>query len=162
MPTPAHELECTTCGRRYQTHGCEHGMMDGLHIVLKAHQVGKLAAGAPVYYRGVQVGQVEGSALASNGSVVQVQAVIGLEYAPFIRANTKFWNCSGISTQLTLMGGFQAKSESMTSVLERGVAFATPDNAQMGARAGGGTSFELADKSDDAWLKWQPTIPLNL
>jgi len=136
--------------------------MDGLHFILKARQVGKLTSGSPIYYRVVQVGQIEGSNLASNGAAVELNAVIGSEYAPLIRANTKFWNCSGISTQLSLMGGFQAKSESVASVLEGGVAFATPDNAQMGARASAGTSFDLADKSDDAWLKWQPTIPLNL
>ncbi len=136
--------------------------MDGLHIVLKAHQVGKLAPGAPIYYRGVAVGQIESSSLASDGTSVQLHAVINSEYAPLIRANTKFWNCSGISTSLSLMGGFQAKSESMTSVMEGGVAFATPDNAQMGTKASPGTSFDLADASQDIWMKWQPTIPLDL
>jgi len=136
--------------------------MDGLHVILKARQVGKLAPGSPVYYRGVQVGQIESSTLAGDGGTVRLDAVIGSDYAPLVRANTRFWNCSGISTSLSLMGGFQAKSESMTSVLEGGVAFATPDNAQMGARAGSGTTFDLADKSEDAWLKWQPAIPLNL
>lgn len=136
--------------------------MDGLHVVLKTGQVGKLAPGSPVYYRGVAVGQIESSALASNGAAVLLNAVIDSDYAPLVRANTKFWNCSGISTTMSLLGGFQAKSESMASVLEGGVAFATPDNAQMGAKAAPGTTFDLADKSDDAWLKWQPTIPLNL
>jgi len=136
--------------------------MDGMPIVLKARQVGKLASGSPIYYRGVAVGQIQSSSLASDGGTVLLHAVVASEYSPLIRANTKFWNCSGISTSLSLMGGFQAKSESMTSVLEGGVAFATPDNAQMGARAGAGASFDLADKSEDAWLKWQPTIPLNL
>jgi len=135
--------------------------MEGLHLVLKTGKVGKLIAGSPVYYRGVRVGQVEGSSLASDGRAVQLRVVVGSDYAPLIRANTKFWNCSGISTSLSLLGGMQVKSESVASVLEGGVAFATPDNAQMGGRVNSGASFELADKSDDAWLKWQPTIPLN-
>ncbi len=135
--------------------------MDGLNIVLKARQVGKLTAGAPIYYRGVRVGQVEGSGLAADGSSVQLHAVIGSDYAPLIRANTKFWNCSGISTQMSLMGGLQIKSESMASVLEGGVAFATPDNALMGAKAKAGTTFDLADKPEDAWLTWTPSIPLD-
>ena len=62
---------------------------------------------------------------------------------------------------MSLLGGMQVKSESVTSILEGGVAFATPDNALMGARAGSGASFDLADQSEDAWLKWQPNIPLN-
>ncbi len=135
--------------------------MEGLQIVLKTGRVGKLIAGSPVYYRGVQVGQIESSALANDGRTVRLRAVIGSDYAPLIRANTKFWNCSGISTSLSLLGGMQVKSESVTSVLEGGVAFATPDNAQMGARASSGSSFDLADQADEAWLKWQPNISLN-
>ena len=135
--------------------------MDGLHVILKARRVGKLTAGSPIYYRGVAVGQIEGSTLAQDGTTVQLHAVIGSEYAPLVRANTRFWNCSGISTSLSLLGGFQAKSESMTSVLEGGVAFATPDNAQMGPRSTSGATFDLADQSEDAWLKWQPNIPIN-
>ena len=136
--------------------------MDGLHLYLNTPRVGKLVAGSPVYYRGVRVGQVESTALAANGHAARLRIVVGDEYAPLVRANTKFWNCSGISTSLSLMGGFQAKSESMTSVMEGGIAFATPDNAQMGPRATQGSSFDLADQSEDGWLKWQPTIPLNL
>jgi len=135
--------------------------MDGLHIVLKTGRVGKLIPGSSIYYRGVRVGQVETSALASNGQAVQLRVVIGSDYAPLVRANTRFWNCSGISTNISLLGGMQVKSESVTSVLEGGIAFATPDNAQMGARANTGATFDLADQSEDAWLKWQPTISLN-
>jgi paraquat-inducible protein B len=135
--------------------------MEGLQIILKASRVGKLIPGSPVYYRGVRVGQVESSGLASDGRTVRLRAVIGDDYASLVRANTKFWNCSGIATSLSLLGGMQVKSESVTSVLEGGIAFATPDNAQMGARAGSGTSFDLADQADDMWLKWQPNIPLN-
>ena len=145
-----------------QTVDATYHTMDGLNIILKARQVGKLTAGSPIYYRGVAVGQIEASTLSPKGNAVELHAVIGSPYAPLIRANTKFWNCSGVSTSLSLLGGFQAKSESMTSVLEGGVALATPDNAQMGAPARDGASFDLADKSDDAWLKWQPVIPLNL
>jgi paraquat-inducible protein B len=135
--------------------------MEGLQIVLKAARVGKLIPGSPVYYRGVRVGQVESSGLASDGRAVRLRVVIGDDYASLVRANTKFWNCSGIATSLSLLGGMQVKSESVTSVLEGGVAFATPDNAQMGARASAGSTFDLADQSEDAWLKWQPNIPLN-
>jgi paraquat-inducible protein B len=135
--------------------------MEGLHITLKTPRVGKLVAGSPVYYRGVRVGQVEGSSLSSDGRAAQLRIVVGDDYATLIRANTKFWNCSGISTNMSLLGGMQVTSESVASVLEGGVAFATPDNAQMGARASSGATFDLADKSEDAWLKWQPTIPIN-
>jgi len=53
-------------------------------------------------------------------------------------------------------------TRTLASAFEDGVAFASPDNAQMGARATSGTSFDFADKSNSAWLKWPPAIPLNL
>jgi paraquat-inducible protein B len=153
--TPATEFAVT------ETDDDTYHPLEGLHLTLKTGRVGKLVPGSPVYYRGVRVGQIEGSTLAADGRAVLLRAVIASDYAPLIRANTKFWNCSGISTSLSLLGGMQVKSESATSVLEGGVAFATPDNAQMGARVGSGTAFDLADASQDAWLKWQPAIPLN-
>jgi hypothetical protein len=53
-------------------------------------------------------------------------------------------------------------AKTLASAFEDGVAFAIPDNAQMGARATSGTSFDLADKSNNARLKWPPTMSLNL
>ncbi len=135
--------------------------MEGLRLMLSARQVGKLTPGSPVYYRGVKVGQTESSGLAADGSSVMIRAIIQDEYAPLVRANTRFWNTSGISTSISLMGGLQVKTESLESVLEGSVAFATPDNATMGGKVKSGTVFELAEKPEEPWLKWQPSIQLD-
>jgi len=157
---PGDGAPCTDFAVTETDEGTYHPM-DGLQLVLKTGRIGKLIAGSPVYYRGVNVGQVETSGLAPDGRTAQLRIVVASDYAPLVRANTKFWNCSGIATSLSLLGGMQVKSESVSSVLEGGIAFATPDNAQMGARASSGATFDLADQSEDAWLKWQPNIPLN-
>ena len=86
--------------------------------------------------------------------------VVGSAYVALVRVNTKFRNCSGISTNMSLLGGMQVNSESVTSILVGGVAVATPDNAQMGSRVNSGAAFELADKSEEAGWKGHPTIPL--
>ncbi|MDL2424638.1 hypothetical protein M2C68_18660, partial [Pseudomonas sp. BAgro211] len=42
-----------------------------------------------------------------------------------------------------------------------GVAFATPNNAEMGSPAKPGQTFALFDEANDEWLDWAPKIPLG-
>lgn len=135
--------------------------MSGLHITLLAHQLGKLSQTSPIYYRGVQVGQVESFQLASDGSAVEIQAVIEKHYAPLVRSNSQFWNNSGIDAQISLWGGVKVKTESFSSVFEGGISFLTPNNDEMGPVAEDGSSFTLNEKPDKKWSKWAPSIPLD-
>ncbi|EZN45033.1 mce-like protein [Pseudomonas aeruginosa] len=41
------------------------------------------------------------------------------------------------------------------------MAFATPNNAQMGEPAKPGQTFALFDSANDEWLEWAPKIPLK-
>ncbi len=134
--------------------------MEGLTLSLHAEEVGTLRPGAPIYYRGVKVGQIENSHLASNATTVDIRAVIDSQYAPLVRSNSQFWNSTGLVSKINIWGGVKVNTQPPGDALEGSVSFATPDNAKMGSKVSSGTVFTLADKSDDAWLKWQPTIPL--
>ena len=48
------------------------------------------------------------------------------------------------------------QTESLESMMEGGVAFATPD--EPGARVKPGTIFPLHPKADDDWKRWSPAI----
>ncbi|MEM9445767.1 MAG: MlaD family protein [Verrucomicrobiota bacterium] len=135
--------------------------MEGLRVTLLANQVGKLAKASPVYYRGFQVGQIEGFALASDGTSVEIEAVIEQRYAALVRQNSRFWNVSGIDSQLSLMGGLQVKTQSFTGVFEGAVSFVTPENKNMGAEAEDGARYTLYEEPGKNWSSWKPTIPLN-
>jgi hypothetical protein len=41
------------------------------------------------------------------------------------------------------------------------IAFATPDNSEMGSAAASGDSFELSHSPRPEWLKWNPSIPVG-
>ena len=138
------------------------GDMDntGLKIIIKADKLGSLHPGAPVYYREVKVGDVETCELAENGQSVDINVGIFKKYAPLVCDNSQFWNASGIGMSVGLFGA-KIKSESVEAILTGGIAFATPDNEQMGPPSKSGAIFSLYDNPKDEWLKWKPDIDLS-
>lgn len=126
-----------------------------LQIVVEADRLGSLRDGDPVYYREEQVGQVERHALHPNSQSVGLLLSIDYRYNELVRANTIFWNASGISAHLGL-SGLQIQTESLAALLKGGVAFATPN--QPGGLVAEGSVFKLYDKLDDDWLAWSPDI----
>ncbi|MBA3581982.1 MAG: MCE family protein [Gammaproteobacteria bacterium] len=132
-----------------------------LKIILIAKQLGSVKQGVKIYYRNVAVGQVDGFELEKDGSQVRIYASIAYKYAPLVRTNTRFWNASGINVGYKLFSGLDIKTQSMDTLLEGGIAFATPNNPEMGDAVVAEASFGLADEIDSAWEQWQPNIPLN-
>ncbi|MOA65739.1 hypothetical protein D3C78_1922330 [compost metagenome] len=53
------------------------------------------------------------------------------------------------------------RTESLEALLEGGIAFATPDNPQMGGPARPGQTYALNDEVSEEWLKWAPKIVLD-
>lgn len=131
----------------------------GLEIFVVTDQGSSMHEGAPVYYRGVKVGAVGETTLADHGRKVRTRVVIMRPYRRLVRANTKFWNAGGVQLHFGLLHGLDIDSKSLISVLEGGVALATPNDA--GAPAKPGQEFLLEEKADDKWLKWNPSLPLG-
>jgi len=133
----------------------------GLNLVLQAGKLGSLKVDDPIYYREFQVGKVDQITLASDARSVHAHVHIKNEYAPLVRANTRFWNASGIGMDLSLFGGAKIKTESLSALLSGGVAFATPPNDQMGAAVTDGAVFKLYNDPQDEWSTWSPTIDIG-
>jgi hypothetical protein len=55
----------------------------------------------------------------------------------------------------------KAKTESLTSLIKGGIAFATPLNDKMGNEVQNGMVFQLYDQPEEEWLAWTPVIRLN-
>jgi len=53
------------------------------------------------------------------------------------------------------------RTESLETLIEGGIAFATPDGDKMGNAALPQQTFALFDKAEDEWLQWAPKIPLG-
>ena len=120
----------------------------GLHIVLKAPELGSLSPGSPVLHRQVEVGVVEGHELSENGDSVLIHLHISKKFARLVKEQTRFWNASGLDVQASL-SGLKLRTESLESLLAGGVAFETPA-APDSKPAGNGAVFPLYADAESA------------
>jgi paraquat-inducible protein B len=97
----------------------------GTRIVLISDKLGSIDAGSPVYYQGLQAGEVLGHELANDRRSVYIHVFIKDPYNQLIRGNSRFWNVSGMEVSMDT-DGFSIKTESFASMLFGGVAFETP------------------------------------
>lgn len=135
--------------------------LTGLPIILAASRLGAVQVGNPIFYRDVQVGEVTGYQLSPKANEVLVNLTIKHKFAPLVRANSKFWNTSGIGVDFSLFGGAHIQASSLESILEGGIAFATPNNNDMGKAANPKQYFKLHDDVDPKWLEWRPEINIQ-
>jgi len=95
----------------------------GLHLTIKPTALARSTA-APVFYKQIQVGQVKSYLLSEDQSTVEIKVYIEPTYASLVRKHTRFWNASGISIDANL-SGVKVRSESLSSIVAGGIAFAT-------------------------------------
>jgi paraquat-inducible protein B len=130
-----------------------------LEIILTTPGLGSLTVGAPVYYRGMEVGAVRYFVLGKDSTAVNVHILIETNFAPLVRTDSKFWNAGGIGAHFGLFSGFSMSAESLKSLVIGGIAFATPPSP--GILAMNGDIFPLNEKADKKWLKWSPAIAIT-
>ncbi len=135
--------------------------MDGFTVNLTASRLSSVKVGDPVYYRQVVVGSVIGFELADTADQILIYLNIRQRFKPLIRENSKFWHASGFAMDINLFGTSKIRSESMEAILAGGIAFATPDNEQMGKQLSSGSFFVLHDEPLSAWQQWNPIIQLE-
>ncbi|WP_225769826.1 intermembrane transport protein PqiB [Inquilinus sp. Marseille-Q2685] len=124
----------------------------GTSYLLKAERIGSVGAGSPVYFRGVQVGEITGYDSSDLEAGVTIHAFVRAPYDRYVHDGTRFWNAAGISLT-TGPQGFKLELESLAAVLAGGVAFAPPATARIGEPAKTDTVFTLykdATSSQDA------------
>jgi paraquat-inducible protein B len=132
----------------------------GLNLILTATQRGSIKDGVKVFYRDIPVGEVFGYELAEDARQTLIHINIEPRYADLVRGNSQFWNSSGIAVKFGLFSGAAVRSKSIESLLEGGIAFATPDSVPLGPVVNDGKSFALHQSVDQRWLEWQPKIAL--
>lgn len=121
----------------------------GRRFVLKAKDLGSLGIGSPIYYRRLQVGQVIGYDLSSDGTAMDIKIFVNSPYDKFVNSATRFWNASGIDVSLGA-GGVEVRTQSLVSVLAGGLAFDTPPFASRAEPAAANTVFTLYNDQSTA------------
>ncbi|MEM9801041.1 MAG: MlaD family protein [Planctomycetota bacterium] len=131
----------------------------GLEIVLEAPARFGLQPGARLAYRGVNIGTVIAVGLASDATSVEVRVLVRPAYSQLVRERSVFWETGGFELGLSITGGLEIDLDSFKSALVGGVALATPVDA--GPAVSTGSRFPLYADPEDAWLDWQPALPLG-
>ncbi|MEH6651878.1 MAG: MlaD family protein [Motiliproteus sp.] len=76
--------------------------LPGLHLQLLSSNLADLSRGAPVYYRRIPVGVVQGHRLTKKGDKVVIDVQIEQKYASLINTGTRFWKLAALTTSGSL------------------------------------------------------------
>lgn len=121
----------------------------GLHIKLRAEELGSIQNGSEVYYRNIPIGTVTESKLDDiNGSVI-INVFIRLEHAHLVRAGSRFSNASGFSVSGKLTN-LKVHLESLASLLKGGIVLHTPEALEKTPLVKNGHIFRLYKDLDSA------------
>ena len=107
----------------------------GRTFALKADRIGSLGPGAPVFYRDISVGEVLGFDLGDGVGPVTIEVFVRAPYDGFVRAESLFWNASGLSIQVGA-DGVRVELASLQALLNGGVAFNSPRELNEPVQAG--------------------------
>ena len=128
----------------------------GREIVLLSPQPQGLSIGSPIYYRTIRVGGVTSIGLTGDSSAGEIRGYIRPAYAHLIRERTRFWSLGAIRARGSITGGISLEVGTLETLLTGGIVLAVPPDA--GEPAPLGRRFSLADRPEDEWLTWQPTL----
>jgi paraquat-inducible protein B len=92
-----------------------------LVLKLRAPNIPLLDRGSPLFYRGVQVGAVEGKQLDENGNPY-LRVVVKEEFAQSVRSNARFWPVPATSMKIG-PGGVKLDLKGVKAILLGGVEF---------------------------------------
>lgn len=94
----------------------------GRLLTLNVPEGMQLSGGAPINYRGIQVGRLQDPVLSDDGQTVTVEVFIESPHDQRINAATRFWDTSGFSINLGTEG-LSLDVESLASLVSGGLEF---------------------------------------
>ena len=108
---------------------------EGTAFTLTRQGLGGLEGGSPIFYRGIDVGEVVEFELGKNDKEVLIQILIRSPYESLVNSGTRFWDAGGIEVDLGWKG-LDVNVESLQSILIGGVAFGDVGSPGDPAKAG--------------------------
>ena len=136
---------------------------DALRLFLQTDRLGNLNTGSPVLYREVRVGSVRSARLSDDATGVLVTIDIDPQFAQLVHDGTRFWRSGGVGFDFGLFTGLSVEADSIDSLLNASISFATPENERKrGERSDNGDAFELFAAVDEDWLKWAPSFNFDI
>lgn len=121
----------------------------GLHVKLRAGELGSIQIGSGIYYRNIRIGSANKFDLEPGSDSVIISTYIKPEYAYLVREGSRFSNASGIhiSGKLT---NLDVRIESLASLMKGGIVLFTPEMLKDTKPAKNGHIFSLYKDVDSA------------
>ncbi len=119
----------------------------GTRITLFSRSGKGLSEGAPILFKGLEVGQLGKPSLSDDGVTISADAFIGAPHNALLTTQSRFWDSSGISFNLGA-GGASVDVESLAALISGGVSFETVVSG--GTPISAGQSFAVFENQDDA------------
>ncbi len=113
----------------------------GLHLQLTTDMLGSIQTGTGVYYRNIEIGEVQSYRLVEDESV-EIDLFIKPEFSHLVRTGSRFCNASGIQISGKLPN-VKIHVESLASLLRGGILLYTPEQLQDTPVAQNGEVFSL-------------------
>lgn len=123
------------------------GTEEGRRIVLNAPIADGVGAGAPIFYKGVEVGVIDRPRLTDDGGAVTGNAFIRAPYHDLVNTASRFWVVSAVSLSIST-SGIDFDIGNLTTLLRGGVAFDTIGRDPQDIADG--TEFEVYPSREDA------------
>jgi paraquat-inducible protein B len=121
----------------------------GTRYTLHADDLGSIGQNSPIYFRGINVGEVLGYQLNTNAKQTDIFIYIHAPYDRLVRPKSHFWNVSGVSISAGA-GGIRASTRSLEALLAGGLGFDTSDAAMWDAVSPKNSEFHLYNNEDEA------------
>jgi paraquat-inducible protein B len=113
----------------------------GTEFRLNAETLGSVTRGAPIFYRGLEVGQVLGYRLAEDGRRFEIPIFVAAPHDQLVKADSNFWDVSGISIEAGV-DGVAVRTSGLQALLIGGIEFDAPGGPDA-AQAEAGSVFTL-------------------
>jgi paraquat-inducible protein B len=131
----------------------------GREYTLTAATLGSVSQGAPIFYRGIDIGQVLDHELLPDQRGLDIKVFVRAPYSDLVRTTSRFWNASGISVS-TGASGIDVQVGSLQSLIVGGIEFDTPPGTGASEVADAGASFPLyPNKAALAQAQFTQKIP---
>jgi paraquat-inducible protein B len=108
-----------------------------------------IGAGAPIYFRHLQVGQVTTSDLDADGRHVSVGMFVRAPFDRFVMTSARFWESGGVRASLDT-AGVKVDVESLVTLILGGISFEPGPGPDEGAPAPAGHRFVLFRDREEA------------
>lgn len=112
---------------------------NALLVNLKSEDAGSIRVGTPLFYKKIQVGEVVRVRLDKSDLFININAFIDKKYSHLIKEQSKFWNISGLSANVS-RAGIEVKLDSISSLIAGGITFSSPKDSK---KIAGNTPFIL-------------------